>query len=75
RSYRPSPSRWRSALFKRTFLTLTVLLSSCSLYSMHGEQIEILLHAFQGKQCKVSSAPKSINVLRGELLEPAECAE
>lgn len=39
-----------------------------------GEQIEILLHAFQGKQCKVSvSAPKSVCIERGELLEQAEC--
>lgn len=41
-----------------------------------GEHIEILLHAFQGNQCKVSvSAPTSVSIVRGELLERAECVE
>lgn len=38
-----------------------------------GEQIEVLLHAFQGKQCKISvSASKSVRIVRGELLEQNE---
>lgn len=35
-----------------------------------GEQLEIMLHTFSGKQCKVSiNAPRGVNVVRSELLE------
>ena len=41
-----------------------------------GEEIEITLHSFQGKQCRVTvDAPKNIGITREELIERADTFE
>lgn len=49
---------------------------SITVTTAFGEEIEITLHSFQGKQCRVTiNAPVDIGIARTELIERADAFE